>query len=84
MAIDSILYFGLIMLVEYGMFDKLNHMLMNTIIGTGVEVKELEDDVLIEKERVSNKIAGTCILNFSLLVLQEVFYVCVIIMLIEI
>jgi hypothetical protein len=76
MAIDSMLYFGLIILVEYKVFAKLHDMLMQIVIGTGIEVQELEDDVLIEKEQVSSKIAGTLILNFNFSVLED-FHICV-------
>jgi hypothetical protein len=71
MAIDSILYFGLIILVEYQVFEKLHDMLMKIVTGTEVEVQELEDDVLMEKKRVNSRIAGTFILNFSLSVLED-------------
>jgi hypothetical protein len=65
MAVDTILYFGLIMLVEYNVFKKLHGMLMRMMLGTEIEVQELESDVLMEKERVSSKIGGTFILNFN-------------------
>lgn len=59
MAVDTILYFGLIMLTDYGVFDKVNDMLMKKVIGTEIDVQQLEDDVLTEKERVRGKIGGT-------------------------
>jgi hypothetical protein len=65
MAVDTIIYFGLIMLVEYNVFNKLHDMLMRMVIGNEIEVQELESDVLMEKERVSSKIGGTLILIFK-------------------
>lgn len=65
MAVDTILYFGLIMLIEHDVFKKLHGMLMRMILGTEIEVHELESDVLMEKERVNSKIRGTFILNFN-------------------
>ena len=65
MAVDTILYVGLIMLIEYGVFEKLNNMLMKKVIGTEIDVQHLEDDVLAEKERVRGKIGGTVVLIFS-------------------
>lgn len=64
MAIDTILYFGLIMLGEYNVFTKVHGMLMRMVLGTEIEVQKLESDVLMEKERVNSKIGGTFILNF--------------------
>jgi hypothetical protein len=65
MAVDSILYFGLIMLADYGVFEKLYDMMMKTAIGIEIDVQQLEDDVLTEKERVNSKIGGTVVLIFS-------------------
>ena len=65
MAVNTILYFGLIMLTDYGVFEKLNDMLKKTVIGTEIDVQQLEDDVLTEKERVRGKIGGKVILIFS-------------------
>jgi len=65
MAVDTILYFGLIMLIDYGVFEKLNNMLMKRVIGTEIYEQQLEDDVLTEKERVRGKIGGTVVLIFS-------------------
>jgi len=65
MAVNTILYFVLIMLTDYGVFEKLNNMLMKTVIGTEIAVQQLEDDVLTEKERVRGKIEGTVVLIFS-------------------
>lgn len=65
MAVNTILYFGLIMLTDYGVFEKLNDMLMKTVIGTEIAVQQLEDDVLTEKERVRAKIKGTVVSIFS-------------------
>jgi hypothetical protein len=73
MAVDSILYFGLIILAEYHVFEKIYDMLMKIVIGTEVEIQELEDDVLMEKKRISSKIGGTFILIFNFSVLQEAF-----------
>ena len=64
MAVDTVLYFGLIMLTNYGVFDKLNDMLMKRVIGTEIDVQQLEDDVLTEKEWVRGKIGGTVFFNF--------------------
>jgi hypothetical protein len=65
MAVDSILYFGLIMLVDYGVFEKLEDMIMKTAIGIDIDVQQLEDDVLTEKKQVNSKIGGTVLLIFS-------------------
>jgi len=65
MAVDTILYFGLIMLIDYGVFEKLNDMLMKTVIGTEIDVQQLEDDVLTEKERVGGKMGGRVVVIFS-------------------
>jgi hypothetical protein len=65
MAVNTILYFGLLMLIEYGVFEKLMDMLMKNVIGTEIEVQQLEDDVLTEKERVRGKIEGTVVLILS-------------------
>lgn len=64
MAVDSILYFGLLMLVDYGVFEKLNYMITKVGTGTEIDVQQLEDDVQTEKERVSSKIGGTVVLIF--------------------
>jgi hypothetical protein len=69
MAVDTIIYFGLIMLVEYDVFKKLHDVLMRMVIGNEIEVQELESDVLMEKERVCSNIAGTVIFIF-----QELFH----------
>jgi len=65
MAVDTVLYFGLIMLTDYGVFGKLNDMLMKSARGTAIDVQQLEDDVLAEKERVGGKIGGTVVLIFG-------------------
>jgi hypothetical protein len=65
MAVDTILYFGLIMLTDYGVFEKLYAMIMRRVIGTEIDVQQLEDDVLAEKEQVGGKIGGTVVLIFS-------------------
>lgn len=65
MAVDTILYFGLIMLIDYGVFEKLNDMLMKKVIGIEIDVQQLEDDVLTEKERIGGKIGGRVVLIFS-------------------
>jgi hypothetical protein len=65
MAIDAIIYFGLMMLIEYSVFKKLHHRLMRMATGNEMEVEELESDVLMEKERVDSKITGKLILIFK-------------------
>ena len=53
------------MLTDYGVFEKLNDMLMKKVIGTEIDVQQLEDDVLTEKERVGGKIEGRVVSIFS-------------------
>lgn len=65
MAIDTVLYFGLIMLIEHDVFKKLHGMLMRMILGTEIEVQELESDVLMEKERVNSKIRAAALQQSS-------------------
>jgi len=65
MAVDTILYFGLVMLTDYGVFEKLYDMLMKRAIGTEIDVQQLEDDVLTEKERVGGKIGGRVVSIFN-------------------
>lgn len=58
MAIDSLLYFFLIMLVEFGVFGILYEKVKKMIIGNKVDGQLLDDDVVHEQDRVDGQIKG--------------------------
>ncbi|XP_069681460.1 phospholipid-transporting ATPase ABCA3-like [Periplaneta americana] len=60
MGINAVLYFGVVMLIEYNVFEKLHDIFLKKTYGTEFEEQFLEEDVLKETERVNNKLrAGT-------------------------
>jgi hypothetical protein len=58
MAIDSLLYFFLIMLVEFGVFGILYEKVKKMLIGNEVDNQLLDDDVVHEQDRVDGQIKG--------------------------
>jgi len=55
MAIDALLYFTLIMLVELGVFGMLYEKVKNALVGNQVESQMLDDDVMHEQDRVDGQ-----------------------------
>jgi hypothetical protein len=55
MAIDSLLYITLIMLVELGVFGMLYEKVKNALVGNQVESQMLDDDVMHEQDRVDGQ-----------------------------
>lgn len=58
MAIDSLLYFFLITLVEFGVFGILYEKVKKMLIGNKVDNQLLDDDVVHEQDRVDGQIKG--------------------------
>lgn len=52
MAADTVLYFGLVLLLEYGVFKKMWFTVSRMWIKLEYEVLDDDEDVQIEKERV--------------------------------
>lgn len=60
MAVDSLIYFSLIMLVEFGVFGILYEKVKKIVIGNKVDKQLLDDDVVHEQDRVDGQIKGQC------------------------
>jgi hypothetical protein len=59
MAIDSLLYFSLIMLIEFGVFGILHEKVKKALLGNRVERQLLDDDdVKREEDRVDGQVKG--------------------------
>jgi hypothetical protein len=58
MAIDSLLYFVLIMLIEFGVFGILYEKVKKMLVGNKVDSQLLDDDVMHEQDRVDGQIKG--------------------------
>jgi hypothetical protein len=58
MAIDSLLYFSLIMLIEFGVFGILYDKIKKKRIGNEVDKQPLDDDVMHEQDRVYGQVKG--------------------------
>jgi hypothetical protein len=58
MAIDSLLYFSLIMLIEFGVFGILNEKFKKKLIGNEVDNQLLDNDVMHEQDRVDGQAKG--------------------------
>jgi hypothetical protein len=58
MAIDSLLYITLIMLVELGVFSLLYEKVKNALVGNQVDSEMLDDDVMHEQDRVDGQVKG--------------------------
>jgi hypothetical protein len=58
MAIDSLLYFSLIMLIEFGVFGILYEKVKKKYIGNEVDKQLLDDDVMHEQDRVHGQVEG--------------------------
>ncbi|PNF40610.1 ATP-binding cassette sub-family A member 3 [Cryptotermes secundus] len=56
MAVDSLIYFSLIMLVEFGVFGILYEKVKKIVIGNKVDKPLLDDDVVHEQDRVDGQI----------------------------
>ncbi|XP_069681458.1 phospholipid-transporting ATPase ABCA3-like isoform X2 [Periplaneta americana] len=56
MIIDAVLYFGLVLLIEYNAFAFVNNAIMKSIFRSQASNEILEQDVWMEKDRVSNKL----------------------------
>lgn len=55
MAVDALLYFTLIMLIELGVFGMLYEKVKNALVGNQVESQVLDDDVMHEQDRVDGQ-----------------------------
>jgi hypothetical protein len=74
MAIDSLLYFFLIILIEFGVFGKLYEEVKKAVVGNRVESQMLDDDVMHEKDRVDGQVKGIFSTPLSLLsIVKDVF-----------
>jgi hypothetical protein len=58
MAIDSLLYFSLIMLIEFGVFGKLYEKIKKKLVGNDVNNELLDVDVRHEQDRVDGQVKG--------------------------
>jgi hypothetical protein len=58
MAIDSLLYLFLIMLIECGVFGILYEKVKKMLIGNKVDNQLLDDDVVHEQDRVDGQVKG--------------------------
>jgi hypothetical protein len=74
MAIDSLLYIILIMLVEYGVFSTLYDKIKNALVGSQVESQILDDDVMHEQDRVDGQVKGI-FSHFISIVIDKVLFV---------
>jgi hypothetical protein len=77
MAIDSVLYFFLIIMIEYGVFGMLYEELRKKLFGNRVESQVLDDDVVHEQDRVDGQIQGifsTHLCHF-LFIVKYIFHV---------
>jgi len=74
MAIDALLYFTLIMLIELGVFGMLYEKVKNALVGNQVESQMLDDDVMHEQDRVDGQ--GKYIVSlFMSLVIDKFLFV---------
>jgi hypothetical protein len=71
MAIDAILYFTLIMLVELGVFGMLYEKVKKAHVGNQVESQMLDDDVMHEQDRVDGQ--GKDIFSHSMSLVIDTF-----------
>jgi hypothetical protein len=58
MAIDSLLYFFIIILIEFGVFGMLYEEVKKAVVGNRVEDQMLDDDVMHEQDRVDGQVKG--------------------------
>ncbi|KDR09441.1 hypothetical protein L798_00662, partial [Zootermopsis nevadensis] len=56
MAIDSLLYFFIIILVEFGVFGVLYEAVKKAVVGNAVKSRKLDDDVVHERDRVDGQV----------------------------